>query len=346
MLQEVVGSKVREIRNSLLISQFELSKLTGIERAQISKIEQGKVNLTLETLEKLSIALKVDVSELISSKKRYDIKPFVKWAGGKTQILNKLNEYLPNDFNDYYEPFVGGGALLFALTPKVAYINDVNSELLCAYRCFQDSKICELMLDELIKHENEHSEEHYYSVREMDRDLGFKKLPIYIRAARMIYLNKACFNGLYRVNAKGFFNVPSGNKKKVVTFDRKNIEEIEKYFHECSINVSEGDFEQAVSAAKKGDFVYFDPPYDVIENKNSFTSYAKNDFGKDEQIRLAMLYKKLSARGVSVMLSNHNTAFINELYKGFNIHVVNAKRMINSKADGRGDVEEVIITNY
>lgn len=180
----------------------------------------------------------------------------------------------------------------------------------------------------------------------MDQEEGFLSLPIYVRAARMIYLNKACFNGLYRVNSQGFFNVSSGRKKKVVTFDEENFDSLREFFRNNDIMILNGDFEDAVKSAKAGDFVYFDPPYDVIENKNSFTSYAKNDFGKDEQIRLARLYKKLSDKGVFVMLSNHNTAFINELYKDFNIHVVNAKRMINSKADGRGEVEEVIITNY
>ena len=204
----------------------------------------------------------------------------------------------------------------------------------------------ESLKNELKKHEFNHSEEYYYQIRSMDKEEEFLSLPIYVRAARMIYLNKSCFNGLYRVNSKGFFNVPSGRKKKVVTFDEDNFDSLREYFRNNDITILNGDFEDAVKDAKAGDFVYFDPPYDVIENKNSFTSYAKNDFGKDEQTRLAKLYKKLSDKGVLVMLSNHNTAFINELYKDFNIHVVNAKRMINSKADGRGDVEEVIITNY
>lgn len=180
----------------------------------------------------------------------------------------------------------------------------------------------------------------------MDKDPNFLELPIYERAARMIYLNKSCFNGLYRVNSKGFFNVPSGKKKTVSCFEENNINEIRKFFKNSDFKILNGDFEDAVRDVKKGDFVYFDPPYDTWEDKDSFTSYAKNPFGKDAQKRLADVYKRLSDEGAYVMLSNHNTAFIQELYKDFNIHVVSAKRMINSNPNGRGDVEEVIITNY
>lgn len=346
MLQVLFGNKVREYRIGLEISQIELSNITGIERAQISKIEQGKVNATLETIEKISRALNVSAADLITPNKNYDVKPFVKWAGGKTQLLKKLKEFMPAHYNDYYEPFVGGGALLFSLTPSKAHINDTNDELICVYECLKNEEYLRLMIDELIKHENEHSEKHYYDVREMDRSDGFHLLPIYVRAARMIYLNKSCFNGLYRVNAKGYFNVPSANKEKVITFDRHNIEEIRRYFNDSEILVTKSDFEIAVEDAKAGDFVYFDPPYDVFPNKNGFVDYGKDGFGKEEQARLANLFRELSDKGVNVMLSNHNTQYINELYQGFNIHVVEAKRMINSKADGRGNVQEVIITNY
>ena len=274
------------------------------------------------------------------------LRPFVKWAGGKTQLLDRLHAYMPKTYNNYFEPFIGGGSFFLNIAPKKATINDFNAELVCAYKCFQNDELFESLKSELKKHEANHSEEYYYQIRSMDKEEGFLTLPIYVRAARMIYLNKSCFNGLYRVNSKGYFNVPSGRKKKVVTFDEENFNSLREYFRNHDITILNGDFEDAVKSAKAGDFVYFDPPYDVIENKNSFTSYAKNDFRKDEQIRLARLYKKLSDKGVFVMLSNHNTSFINELYKDFNIHVVNAKRMINSKADGRGGVEEVIITNY
>lgn len=344
MLQQVFGNKVRELRLQQGLSQDELAFYCGMDRPQITKIEQGKVNVTLETIERLSQALQIKTSLLLEETKA--LRPFVKWAGGKTQLLERLHAYMPETYNNYFEPFIGGGSFFLNIAPKKATINDFNAELICAYKCFQNDELFESLKNELKKHEVNHSEEYYYQIRSMDKEEGFLTLPIYVRAARMIYLNKSCFNGLYRVNSKGFFNVPSGRKEKAVTFDEENFDSLREYFRNNNITILNGDFEDAVKNAKAGDFVYFDPPYDVIENKNSFTSYAKNDFGKDEQIRLAKLYKKLSDKGVMVMLSNHNTAFINELYKDFNIHVVNAKRMINSKADGRGDVEEVIITNY
>lgn len=272
--------------------------------------------------------------------------PFVKWAGGKTQLLDRIHELMPKEYNHYYEPFIGGGALLFSVAPKDFTINDFNSELIQAYNCFTNDEDFKKLVERLNYHQEHHSEEHYYEVRKMDKDLNFLMLPIYERAARMIYLNKSCFNGLYRVNSKGFFNVPSGKKKKVVCYEEENLEEIRRFFSASKFEILNGDFQDAVKNAKKGDFVYFDPPYDTWEDKNSFTSYAKNPFGKEEQKRLADVYKGLSEKGVFVMLSNHNTEYIRELFKDFHIHVVEAKRMINSKASGRGNVEEVIITNY
>ncbi len=274
------------------------------------------------------------------------MSPVVKWAGGKRQILAKLKENLPEQFNNYFEPFVGGGALLFDLAPENATINDVNQELLAIYKCLQDDKSFKSMLEELNKHEANHSEEYYYKIREMDRDKRFELSPEWIRAARAIYLNKACFNGLYRVNSKGYFNVPSAKKDKVNTYDKANMEEIHEYFKNENVKILTGDFVEATRDAKEGDLVYFDPPYDTWEDKESFTAYSKFDFNKEDQKRLAECFKDLTRRGVKCMLSNHNTAFINELYKGFNIHVINAKRMINANASGRGAVEEVIITNY
>lgn len=346
MIQEAFGNRIKELRNEFLISQIQLSELSGIERAQISKIEQGKVNVTLETIDKLSRAFNVPIKKLLNIHDKIPLRPFVKRAGGKTQILNKLNKYLPSTYNNYFEPFVGGGALLFDLAPKNAIINDENQELISVYRCFQDDVLYFNMLNELKIYEKKHNEEFYYEIREMDRNSNFEELPVYIRAARMIYLNKACFNGLYRVNSKGFFNVPSGKKEKLNTFDRDNMEALKQYFDNNNIIILNDDFAKAVENANSGDFVYFDPPYDTWEDKDSFTSYSKEAFGKKHQKQLCEVFKLLSSRGVKVMLSNHNTKFINDLYNGFNIHVIEAKRMINSKADGRGNVEEVIITNY
>lgn len=274
------------------------------------------------------------------------MSPVVKWAGGKRQILEKLKANLPEKFNNYFEPFIGGGALLFDLAPKNATINDVNQELLAIYTCLKDDELYRLMLEELDKHENNHSEEYYYQVREWDRDPRFELEPLWKRAARAIYLNKSCFNGLYRVNAKGYFNVPSAKKEHVVTYSKANMEEIHEYFKDDNVTILSGDFVEATRNAHEGDFVYFDPPYDSWEDKESFTAYSKFDFNKDDQRRLADCFKDLTNRGVKCMLSNHNTSYINELYNGFNIQVIKAKRMINANAAGRGAVEEVIITNY
>lgn len=273
-------------------------------------------------------------------------KPIVKWAGGKRQLIDKLLEHMPKQFNNYFEPFIGGGALLFEVMPKNATINDVNIELLSIYRCLANNEWFNLMLLDLEEHEKNHSEEYYYKVREEDRDPSFEKLPIWKRASRAIYLNKSCFNGLYRVNSNGYFNVPSGKKKTVKTYDKENIIKLHNYFMNENITILEGDFVKAVQNVKPGDFVYFDPPYDPFEDKDSFTSYTKYNFSKEDQKRLANLFKDLSNKGVYVMVSNHNTKYINELYAGFNINVVDAKRMINADSKGRGNVEEVIITNY
>lgn len=342
-----LGNDIRNFRIEAGLSQEQLSSICGMDRAQLSKIEKGTViGVTFNTIAKIYDALGMKLVPVKEEVKNLDVHPFVKWAGGKTQLLEVIESHLPETFNRYFEPFVGGGALLFKLQPKAFSINDSNEELICVYKCLENNELFELLKKELLKHEENHSEEYYYQVREMDKLEGFNNLPIYIRAGRMIYLNKACFNGLYRVNSKGYFNVPSGKKKVVNCFDKKNFDNLNLFFKNRKPVITSIDFEEAVKNAKAGDFVYFDPPYDTWEEKNSFTSYDKNAFGKEEQVRLAKVFKELSDKGVYVMLSNHNTKFINELYKGFHITVVPAKRMINSKADGRGAVEEVIITNY
>ncbi len=273
-------------------------------------------------------------------------KPIVKWAGGKRQLIDKLIEYMPQTYNKYFEPFIGGGALLFELMPTVAVINDVNQDLLAIYKCLADNENYKSMINDLENHEKNHSEEYFYKVREEDRKPEFNTIPIWKRASRAIYLNKSCFNGLYRVNSKGYFNVPSAKKDKVKTYDVDNINRLHNYFLKNEVSILEGDFVDAVKNAEAGDFVYFDPPYDPFDDKDSFTAYTKYNFTKEDQIRLASLYKDLSNKGVYVMLSNHNTNFIRELYANYNIYIVKAKRMINSDSNGRGNVEEVIITNY
>ena len=272
-------------------------------------------------------------------------KPFVKWAGGKRQIIDKLKELAPYEFDTYYEPFIGGGALLFELAPKKAVINDYNSELMNTYNVIYDDDKFNKMCRELNKHEKNHSEEYYYEVRNKDRNKNtFNRLSDYTRAARTIYLNKSCFNGLYRVNSKNEFNVPFGKKIKVNNYERENLLLVHSYLINNDVKLLNVDFEEAVKEAKKGDFIYFDPPYD--SDTETFNSYTEDGFGKEEQKRLARVYKELSDKGCYVMLSNHNTSLVNELYKDYNIHVIEAKRNINSNGKKRGKVEEVIITNY
>ena len=274
-------------------------------------------------------------------------KPFVKWAGGKRQIIEQLKKYIPEEFDTYYEPFVGGGALLFELSPKKAIINDFNKELINVYEVLCDDKKFKKMCSVLNSYETNHSEEFYYEIRNKDRNKNtFNRLSDYTRAARTIYLNKACFNGLYRVNSKNEFNVPFGKKIKVNTYEGSNLITVSNYLSntDYQIKILSVDFEESVKNAKKGDFIYFDPPYD--SDTSTFNSYTENGFGKEEQERLARVYKDLDSRGCYVMLSNHNTTLINELYKDYNIHVIEAKRNINANGKKRGKVEEVIITNY
>ncbi|MBS5861808.1 MAG: DNA adenine methylase [Firmicutes bacterium] len=272
-------------------------------------------------------------------------KPFVKWAGGKRQIIAKLKSFIPVDYNTYYEPFVGGGALLFELSPERAVINDYNHELMNVYKILCDEEKFKQMCKVLNAHETNHNEEYYYEIRNKDRNKkSFNRLADYTKAARTIYLNKACFNGLYRVNSKNEFNVPFGKKTKVNTYEGSNLITVSNYLTMNNVTILSVDFEESVKDAKKGDFIYFDPPYD--SDTNSFTNYTENGFGKEEQKRLARVYKELCERGCYVMLSNHNTKLINELYEDFNIHVIEAKRNINANGKKRGKVEEVIITNY
>lgn len=353
MLLETFGNRLKSARENQGVSQVKLSELTGIVREQISRIENGLINPTLGTIYRLSGALHTPLKELLDFEldndlkfKKYKVKPFVKWAGGKTQILEELKALLPKKFETYFEPFLGGGAMLFNLIPHKAVVSDYNSELILAYKAFKDSNDYTLMIEEILKHENNHNESYYYTIREMDRSDNYSDLPSYIKTARLIYLNKACFNGLYRVNSNGYFNVPSGKKEVVKAYNKELFDDLHEYLSNPNIVMLQGDFEKAIKTAKKGDFVYFDPPYDTFEDKNNFTTYTKDVFGKNEQERLSKVFKELDRKGVYVMLSNHNTKFINELYQGFNINVIKAKRMINSKASGRGNVEEVIITNY
>ena len=231
MMLSSLGNDIRNFRMEAGLSQEQLSTLCGMDRAQLSKIEKGTViGVTFNTIARIYDALGMKLVPVKEEVKNLDVHPFVKWAGGKTQLLEVIESHLPETFNRYFEPFVGGGALLFKLQPKAFSINDSNEELICVYKCLENNELFELLKKELLKHEENHSEEYYYQVREMDKLEGFNNLPIYVRAGRLIYLNKACFNGLYRVNSKGYFNVPSGKKKAVNCFDKKTFDTLNLFF--------------------------------------------------------------------------------------------------------------------
>ena len=270
--------------------------------------------------------------------------PFVKWAGGKRQLLPQIKARMPEKYNNYYEPFVGGGAVTFELLPARALINDINKALINAYR-----QICnepEAFLQAVNKLDSEMWEdgkEYYYSLRQRYNDKLMKSEYDVELAALFVFINKHCFNGLYRVNGKGLFNVPYNNSRRA-SVDEKVIREVSAYLQD--VTIVEGDFEEACKKAKRADFVFIDSPYAPL-NPTSFESYTKEGFDIECHRRLAKFYDELTARGCYCMLTNHNTELINELYgnKGYKIDVVNVKRMINSDASNRVG-EEVIICNY
>ena len=273
-----------------------------------------------------------------------DIKPFVKWAGGKKQLLNQLIPKIPKQYNTYYEPFIGGGALLFAVQPKHAIINDVNEQLLNVYRHLKQD--AEPVIKKVRQLDSRPCDKDFYlqtrarynekiAVHELDAEC----------AALMIWINKHCFNGLYRVNSKGLFNVPFNNSKKINSVSPDNLRNIHDYLSSYDIEIKQGDFEEACKDIKAGDFVYFDSAYVPVSATASFTSYTKDGFTAADHQRLADLYRKLDNIGVKVMLSNNNVPEVHELYKGFNIEAFDVHRAINSNASKRSGCE-VIITNY
>jgi len=276
------------------------------------------------------------------------IKPYLKWAGGKRQLLADIKKYLPMGINTYtyYEPFIGAGALFFELQPKKAVINDFNEQLILTYSVIKEN------VDDLIvllkKYQKRNAEEYYYEIRNMDRDTEkFNELSNIEKAARLIFLNKTCFNGLYRVNSQGLFNVPYGKYKNPAICEEIVLRQISNYLNSNEIDIFNKDFEQVVSAAGKKSFVYFDPPYHSPD-KTNFTGYQANGFDDDEQERLRNVMIKMTNRGVKCLLSNSDTEFIRELYKHdlFEIISVQAKRAINSDSAGRGTVNEVLIKNW
>lgn len=275
-----------------------------------------------------------------SSTKKIDCRPFLKWAGGKTQLLPELLRRVPPSYNRYLEPFIGGGALFFALQPKSAYLADFNPELINCFEVVRSD--LPALIEELKKYRYE--KEMYYAVRELDRKEGFASSSHIARAARFIYLNKTCFNGLYRVNSKGHFNVPFGAYKDPTILDTDNLTACSAALSTAILKT--GSFEEIADVAESGDFVYFDPPYAPASDTADFTQYVSGGFDASSQELLLLTCLKLHQKGVKWMVSNSNTMIIQELYRGFKVETVEASRAINSKAEKRGPILELIIRNY
>ncbi|MBI2881089.1 MAG: DNA adenine methylase [Candidatus Tectomicrobia bacterium] len=266
--------------------------------------------------------------------------PFLKWAGGKTQLLSQFEPFFPQGIERYIEPFVGGGAVFFHVAerfrPERVVLSDSNEELINAYVAVRDN--VEGVIEALREHRWMHSPDYYYKMR------AVKPRTRTGRAARFIYLNKTCYNGLYRVNAKGEFNVPVGSYKNPKIFDAENLRLASEALQEVDIQVRR--FTDFVPSAKGGDFFYFDPPYHPISRTSSFTSYTPEAFGEEDQGRLAEVYRALDGKGCRLMLSNSDCGFVRGLYRGFRIEEVRARRAINSNGRGRGEVSELLVLNY
>lgn len=277
------------------------------------------------------------------NKKNRLVAPVLKWVGGKRQLLDIITPLIPKGYTAYCEPFVGGGAVLFDIQPKKAFVNDINQDLILVYKVIKDN--VDELISELSEFKNE--AESFYDVRDWDRDKKkYEALTDIKRAARIIYLNKTCFNGLYRVNNAGEFNSPFGNYKNPNIVNAPVLRAVNSYFNEADIKFSNVDYAEVLKNITKGTFVYLDPPYDPVSETSNFTGYSRGGFTTDDQIRLRECCDKLNEKGVKFMLSNSATEFIKEQYANYHIKIVKAKRSINSVASKRGDIDEVIIRNY
>lgn len=277
---------------------------------------------------------------VVLEKLKEDTYPIVKWVGGKRQLMYELEINMPKTYNRYFEPFIGGGALFFYLQPDNAYISDMNEELINLYQVVRDN------VDELITDLQKHdiSKEYFMEIRNIDRTEEYQNWSNIQKASRFIYLNRTCFNGMYRVNSKGEFNVPFGHYKNPRILDENNLINCSNLLQRTEIK--HADFSEILKKVKKGDFVYFDPPYVPLSETSSFTSYTKYGFDMDMQLSLRDVCDELDSMGVKFLLSNSDTQFVNELYENYNIKKVFASRQINANADGRGKITEVLVRNY
>ena len=275
--------------------------------------------------------------------------PFVKWAGGKAQLLSQLEPFFPTDFRGYVEPFAGGGAVFFylyrqgRLAGKPSLLIDSLEDLITCYRAIQNR--VEDLIVELQRHEpHKHDKEYFYQVRAWDRAPGYAQRDEIERAARFLFLNRTCYNGLYRVNRRAEFNVPVGRHGNPTICAADNLRAVSQALQ--GVVVRAGDFSLCLETAAAGDFVYLDPPYDPLSNTANFTSYTSDDFGAGDQQRLAELFRTLDDRGCRVMLSNSSTPFIRDLYGDYGQIEVQANRAISSKGNARGPIPELLVMNY
>ena len=277
-------------------------------------------------------------------KKNKLVAPFLKWVGGKRQIIPEILTHLPKNISslNYCEPFVGGGALFFYLELKRAIINDYNGELINVYKVIRDN-LDELLLD-LKKHQN--TSEYFYQIRGIDRQPLFEELTNIQRASRVIYLNKTCFNGLYRVNSLGEFNSPFGRYVQPNIVNEPVLRAVSKYLNTSDITILNGDYEKVLNVITADTFVYLDPPYHPISESSNFTGYVQGGWSEKHQIRLKKACDDLDKKGVKFLLSNSSAPFIKELYSEYKIHSINANRSINSVGEKRGQIEELLIKNY
>lgn len=275
-----------------------------------------------------------------AGERRIVCKPFLKWVGGKSQLLPELTRRLPTTFSRYFEPFVGGGALFFEAQPQHAFLIDTNPELINAYNVVRDS--VEALIEDLQQHRYE--SEYFYHVRNVDRESNFADWSPVQRASRLIYLNKTCFNGLYRVNSKGHFNTPFGRYSNPTILDAQNLRACSRAL-QCA-RVQLGSFDEIGRTIQPDDFVYFDPPYVPLSKTANFTHYSRTGFDEQMQRDLQQLCYRLAEKGTKFMLSNSAAPLVLELYREFKIELVQATRAINSVASKRGPVDEVIVTNY
>ncbi len=271
-------------------------------------------------------------------------RPFLKWAGGKGQLLEAFASLYPPaaSVKGYHEPFVGSGAVFFdvkrRLSPRRIVLSDSNADLIETYQAIRDQ--VDEVIRELERHARRHGEAHYYKVRDQRTADLFPAA----RAARLIYLNRTCFNGLYRVNSQGQFNVPMGRYANPTILDADNLRAVSAGLRRTQLHT--GPFREVLERARPGDFVYFDPPYVPVSATANFTGYTRGAFGPADQEELAQVFRALDGRGCQVMLSNSDTPDARRLYAGFRIERLNARRAINSKADRRGPVGELVVLNY